>query len=58
MEGAFGRLTYELTIFEVEEEDYGEYTCQASNLEGRGDAQITLYGIKSIHVRVHVLNFT
>ena len=46
VQGAFGRLTYELTIFNVREEDYGVYSCNARNNIGAGDpVDIELYGL-------------
>ena len=42
IEGAFNRLTYELIINGVEDEDYGDYTCQIRNSEGTTTRTIKL----------------
>jgi hypothetical protein len=43
LEGAYGRLTYELIIRSVTREDYGEYQCAAANSIGVAAGSITLY---------------
>ena len=42
VEGAFGRLTYELIIHGVEEEDYGVFECRIKNTEGTTSKLIRL----------------
>lgn len=42
MQGAFNRFIYELVINGVAEEDYGEYTCEINNVEGKSSANIIL----------------
>ena len=51
MMGAYDRVTYELTIFRVSHDDYGEYTCHARTNIGTGDpASVVLYGeLSNIH---------
>lgn len=43
IEGAYGRLTYEMVIRWVEPDDYDDYRCQARNNLGTGEAQVELY---------------
>lgn len=42
MQGAFNRFIYELIINGVDEDDYGEYTCEINNVEGKSSAKIML----------------
>ena len=45
MEGAYGRLTYELSIYYVQEDDYGIYKCHAATNLGNDLAEIELYSM-------------
>ncbi len=47
LEGAYGRLTYELTITRVIMADYGVYNCHARNTIGDGVGSVELYGTQS-----------
>ncbi|CAD5116378.1 DgyrCDS5274 [Dimorphilus gyrociliatus] len=42
VKGAFNRFIYELIINGVQQEDYGEYTCEINNVEGKSSAKILL----------------
>jgi len=42
IEGAMSRVISKLTIFNVQNDDYGHYKCLASNSEGDGSAEIEL----------------
>ena len=45
IEGAYGRITYKMTIWQVRTEDYGIYTCNARTNIGVGEpASVELYG--------------
>ncbi|CAD5124344.1 DgyrCDS12633 [Dimorphilus gyrociliatus] len=41
--GAYGKLTFELTIFSVESSDYGSYECIAKTVLGQTSKSIELY---------------
>lgn len=55
MEGAYGRLTYELTFTEVTDSDFGIYTCTATTNLGIGSTDIELYGTY-IPIKYYCLN--
>ena len=44
LEGAYGKITLELTIYEVVQSDFGMYECRASNSFGTGYANVELIG--------------
>ena len=44
MEGAYGKITLELTIYVVEQSDYGSYQCRVDNTFGSGSATVELVG--------------
>jgi neurotrimin len=41
-EGAFGRVTFELIIFNVQDSNFGDYVCRIKNTVGATTAKITL----------------
>ena len=43
MEGAYGRLTYELSIHEIVDDSFGVYRCHASTNLGNAYQEIELY---------------
>ena len=42
--GAYSRLTIELVMFRVADEDYGVYYCHASTNLGQNYGEVELYG--------------
>jgi neurotrimin len=44
MKGAFSRLSYDLIISDVRDEDYGAYQCRIRNSEGTTMEKVTLVG--------------
>lgn len=42
LEGAYGRLTYELIVNEVTSSDFGVYSCNAANVHGSNSASMNL----------------
>ena len=49
LEGAYGKITLELTIYEVQPSDFGVYECRAANSFGMGYANVALAGMNTIH---------
>ena len=44
LEGAYGKITLELTIYEVVRSDFGKYECRIYNSFGMGFAIVQLVG--------------